>query len=167
MRKIQYPRIRASITISAIMPAPSFCLSDKYVISYTILRKSRTPVKYPAVSSFIKRYFCSAGNISIQKSAALCVLYRTFGVYFLVLIRIRSEQQYEQNDRKDKSDRRTGCKSSAQYECTDLVYCKRYHVCKHVLEHDCKPEPLSGLHLLCHRSDRRQTRRVEQIKQQE
>lgn len=57
MRKIQYPRIRASITISAIMPAPSFCLSDKYIITYTILRKSRTPVKYPAVSSFIKRYF--------------------------------------------------------------------------------------------------------------
>ena len=33
---------------------------------------------------------------------------------------------------------------------TDLVYTKCYNISKNVLEENCKPEPFSGLHLMCH-----------------
>ena len=38
---------------------------------------------------------------------------------------------------------------------------------KYILEQDGKPEPFSGLHLLCHCGDSCQTRRVQQVEHQE
>ena len=124
----------------------------KITISATIypffLENSRMPFKTSGCSSYA---FCT----------------ERFCIYFLVLIRIRPEQEYQQHDQEHEPDCSSKRKSSAKYESTDLVYRKAYHVSEYILEQNREPEPFPGLHLLCYRGDCRQAWRVKQVEQQE
>ena len=75
----------------------------------------------------------------------LYILYGTLCIYFLVLIRIRPEQEYQQHDQEHEPDCSSKRKSSAKYESTDLVYRKAYHVSEYILEQNREPEPFPGL----------------------
>ena len=98
----------------------------------------------------------------------LCCLNRSSCNIILVLVRIWSEQKKENDRYKDQSYDR----SDSERACTcnnqaDLIYTKCNNISKNVLEENCKPEPFSGLHLMCHCGNSCKARRVKQVEQQE
>ncbi len=98
----------------------------------------------------------------------LCCLYRSLCNIVLVLVRIWSEQKEEHDRRKDQRYDRSDSEGTGTCDNkTDLVYTKCYNISKDVLEENCKPEPFSGLHLMCHCRNSCKTRRVKQVEQQE
>ena len=48
-----------------------------------------------------------------------------------------------------------------------IWYTQSYNISKDVLEENCKPEPFSGLHLMCHCGNSWQDTRIKQVEQQE
>ena len=112
--------------------------------------------------SYVPDLYCMTGL------RLLCCLNRSSCNIILVLVRIWSEQKKENDCYKDQSYDRSDSKGTgACNNQADLIYAKCYNISKNVLEENCKPEPFSGLHLMCHCRNSCKARRVKQVEQQE
>ena len=139
-------------TEDQVFTSPVSCISYHFSCSYSIISKL----------SYVPDRYCMTGF------QLLCCLYRSLCNIVLVLVRIWSEQKEEQDRCKDQRyDRSNSEGTGTCNNKTNLVYTKCYNISKDVLEENCKPEPFSGLHLMCHCRNSCKTRRVKQVEQQE
>ena len=95
------------------------------------------------------------------------LLHGAFRVDLLVLVRVGSEEHVGEEERHYAGDSRPDREAAAREECAELVDAEAYEVGEDVLEEYREPEPLSVLHLLRHRRNRREAGRVEHVEEQE
>ena len=161
---------------TGIRPSAAFTVSHKNLFFRNHYITEGQVFTYPALlrayhfhcfgqlhfQAYIPDLYCTTGI------RLFCCLYRSSCNIILVLIRIRSEQQEEQDRHEDQCYNCSNSESTGACDNqTDLVYTKCYNISKYVLEDDRKPEPFSGLHLMCHCRDCCKTRRIKQVEQQE
>lgn len=86
----------------------------------------------------------------VSNGVLVLCCHRAAGCLLLVLIRIRTEQHIEESEKNNNSCCCADSEGTAFHKKSELVEHQCYTVSEYVLEDDCKPEPLSGLHLLGH-----------------
>ena len=131
---------------------------------YTIDR--RNPQDPPA-KTMAKRAKSTASPVKETRFSGHLRCHRTAYSLIHILIRIPAEQHIQ---KEKQYQRGGGCSQPhrcSQYHGTQLVYAETYPISKYILIKDCKPEPLSGLHLLGLGRNGGKARRIQKVEHQE